>query len=73
MIDWENFRNEKIKILKKSLGDFPTTKCPLQYQVTGTIKGDGYQVKNIIYQSRPDFYVAGNLYMPENFPNLSKY
>ncbi|HUU28453.1 MAG TPA: acetylxylan esterase [archaeon] len=52
--------------MKSSLGEFPETRCPLNYQETGTYRGDGYQVKNVFYQSRQGFYVTGNLYLPEN-------
>lgn len=64
--DWEKYRDKRIKIIKEGLGEFPETKPPLMYQVTGTYKGDGYQVQNIVYQSRPGFFVTGNLYLPEN-------
>ena len=63
--DWEKYRDKRIEVLKASLGKFPETNSPLLYQVTGTHKGDGYQVKNIVYQSRPGFFIAANLYLPE--------
>ncbi len=64
--DWERFRDKRIKVLKTSLGEFPKTRSPLLYQEGGTYKGDGYQVKNIVYQSRPGFFVAANLFLPVN-------
>ena len=64
--DWERFRDKRLKVLKASLGEFPDKRPPLLYQVSGTYKGNGYQVKNIVYQSRPGFFVAANLYLPEN-------
>jgi hypothetical protein len=67
--DWERFRDKRIKVLKSSSGEFPDTPPPLLYQVSGTYEGEGYQVKNISYQSRPGLFVAANLYLPEKPTN----
>ena len=64
--DWKRFRDKKFEFFKDSFGEFPKTKPPLLFNISGTYKGDGYQVKNIVYQSRPGFFVAANLYLPEN-------
>ena len=39
-------------------------KSPLQATITGTLKGDGYVVDMLHYQSMPKLYVTGNLYRP---------
>jgi dienelactone hydrolase len=39
-------------------------KTPLQATVTGTLKGDGYVVDKLHYQSSRGLYVTGNLYRP---------
>jgi cephalosporin-C deacetylase-like acetyl esterase len=39
-------------------------KTPLKATTTGSLKGDGYVVDMIHYQSRPGLYVTGNLYRP---------
>ncbi len=67
--DWERYRDKRIEILRSSLGVFPDSCPPLDYQVSGTYEGEGYQVKNIVYQSRPGFFVAANLYLPEEPPD----
>lgn len=69
LADWEQYRAKRIDNLKNSFGAFPKVRSPLLYQVTGSVKGEGYQVKNIVYQSRPGFYIAANLYLPENPEN----
>ncbi|MBN2288006.1 MAG: acetylxylan esterase [Candidatus Glassbacteria bacterium] len=62
--DWERFRDRRIEILKSSLGVFPEEVPPLLCKISGTYLGEGYQVKNLVYQSRPGLFVAANLYLP---------
>ncbi|MEO1994794.1 MAG: acetylxylan esterase, partial [Planctomycetaceae bacterium] len=61
---WEHFRDERLLRLRSALGGFPTTPVPLQTRVTSTIVGDGFTVANVVYQSRPGFWVSANLYAP---------
>jgi cephalosporin-C deacetylase-like acetyl esterase len=48
-----------------ALGGFPE-KTPLRPRVVGTIRGDGFRVEKVIYESRPDHHVTANLYLPES-------
>lgn len=38
---------------------------PLAPVVVATHKRSGYRVENVMFQSRPDFWVTGNLYIPD--------
>jgi len=56
----------------EALGGLPD-KTPLNAKVVGTVKGDGFRVEKVIYESRPDHHVTGALYIPEGkgpFPGV---
>lgn len=40
-------------------------KTPLNARVTGGFERDAYRVENIIFESRPNFFVTANLYIPK--------
>lgn len=62
---WEAKRPEYIEQYYYMLGLSPRPeKTPLKATITGTLKGDGYIVDMLHYQSRPGLYVTGNLYRP---------
>lgn len=48
----------------EAIGGFPE-KTPLNAKVVGTVKGDGYTVEKVIYESRPNHHVTANFYIPE--------
>ena len=63
--NWQAKRPQYVEEYYYMLGLSPRPeKTPLHATVTGTIKGDGYEVDMIHYQSRPRLYVTGNLYRP---------
>ncbi len=39
-------------------------RTPLNPQITGVLERDGYRVEKLILESRPGFFVTGNLYVP---------
>jgi dienelactone hydrolase len=41
-------------------------KTPLNARKVGSVERDGYRLEKIIYESRPNFYVSANLYVPAN-------
>ncbi len=46
------------------LGGFPD-RTPLNPQVTGVIRRDGYRVEKIIFESQPEHYVTAALFLPD--------
>jgi len=61
--DWESFRDGRLKSLAASLGEFPARQ-PLQTRVSKEFRGEGYRRQDLVYQTRPGFWVAANLYLP---------
>ncbi len=53
--------------LREMLGGFPE-RNPLNPVVTRTQQRRGYRVENVMFQSRPNFWVTGNLYIPDSGP-----
>ncbi|MFN7997017.1 MAG: acetylxylan esterase [Bryobacteraceae bacterium] len=43
-------------------------KNPLRAKITNARERDGYRVENIMFESRPNFFVTGNLYIPASGP-----
>jgi cephalosporin-C deacetylase-like acetyl esterase len=64
------FVREKITAM---LGGFPE-RNPLNPVTEGLQERDGYRVENVMFQSRPDFWVPANLYVPTSskgpFPGI---
>lgn len=50
--------------IRRCFGPVPE-KTPLNPRITRTIERDSYKIENVIFESRPDFLVTGNLYIPK--------
>ncbi len=48
-----------------ALGGFPEH-TPLNARVVGVLDRDGYRLEKVIFESQPQFYVTGNLYLPKS-------
>lgn len=62
--DWLEKQSKIKKRLKKVIGPFPE-RTPLNVQITGIIKKDGYRIEKLIYESVPGYYVTAALYIPD--------
>ena len=49
--------------IEKALGPMPA-RGPLNPRIVGTLRRDGYRIEKVIFDSRPDFPITGNLYLP---------
>jgi cephalosporin-C deacetylase-like acetyl esterase len=63
--DWERFRQEKLAALRKALGPLPARPTPPRTLITGRVSGEGFQIQNLVYESRPGLVVTANLYIPD--------
>ena len=59
------YQTETRAKLRTALGGLPQ-RTPLNVRVTGTIDREGYRIEKVIYESRPRYYVTGNVYVPRN-------
>ena len=64
--DWNAKKTQYRKQLSEMLGldPFPE-RTPLKVKITGVVKHDEFEVKNLHYQSSPKLYVTANLYLPK--------
>jgi dienelactone hydrolase len=68
--DWEQRRSEVRVKLDKIIGEFPE-KTPLNARVTGLLKGDGFRVEKVIYESQPGLHVTAALFIPDGLEKKS--
>lgn len=61
--DAQQYVKDVQKKIQLSFGPWPK-RTPLKPRITGTVKRDGYRIEKVIFESRPNFYVTANLYVP---------
>jgi cephalosporin-C deacetylase-like acetyl esterase len=52
------------RVITEAVGGFPE-RTPLNPRVTGVLEKSDYKVEKVIFESRPNFYVTANLYLPK--------
>lgn len=62
--DWERFRDARIAALRQSLGVPIALPANMNVSATGTLRGAGYQIENLFFESRAGLIVTANLYAP---------
>ncbi len=65
---WESHKRKCLEALRTSLGQFPAAPEDLHLRVTRTLPGEGFQVDNLVFESRPGLWVSANLYRPDPQP-----
>lgn len=67
--DAEDYVRDVRAKIQQCFGPWPE-KTPLNARITGVIERDTYQIEKVIFESRPEFPVTANLYLPKgrNFP-----
>jgi cephalosporin-C deacetylase-like acetyl esterase len=65
--DWIGQQKARRQELREMLGLDPMPeRTPLRPVVTGKVDHPDFTVENVHFQSRPQLYVTGNLYLPKN-------
>jgi dienelactone hydrolase len=59
---WQENRRE---FFLRQIGTFPD-RTPLNARVVGQLKGKGYRIEKVIFESRPQHHVTASLYLPES-------
>src|SRR5687767_8995661 len=62
--DWRRYVQPRLKALKEKLGIAELPGTPPEYLVTKRIEGEGYEIQNVVFESRPGLAVTANLYRP---------
>jgi dienelactone hydrolase len=61
--DAEKYVQSVRERIRQSFGPEPE-RTPLNPKVTGVVERDGYRIEKVIFESRPNFPVTANLYLP---------
>ena len=62
--DAEKYVASVQKSIQDCFGPWPE-KTPLNARVTGIVERDAYRIEKVIFESRPEFFVTANLYVPK--------
>ncbi len=62
--DAQNYVKAVQRKIQESFGPYPE-KTPLNPRITGVVQRDTYKIEKLIFESRPDFLVTANLYIPK--------
>ncbi len=62
---WEAYRNVRLTRLRRALGEPADSPARLNVHITGRLPGEGFTIRNVLYESRPGLWVTGNLYLPQ--------
>jgi len=65
--DWDRHAAFVRSSMAERTGPLPE-RTPLNARVTGRIERDRYTLEKILFESRPDFLVSANLYIPRGYP-----
>jgi cephalosporin-C deacetylase-like acetyl esterase len=59
----EDYRAKTRARLRAVVGAFPA-RTPLRAVTTGTLEREGYRVEKVVFESRPQYYVTADVYVP---------
>jgi|GEM_PF-64768 len=62
---WKEYRERLKKEIIKKTGLVVDHELPLNMKQTGTVQMQGYEIRNISFQTRPGVYATANLFVPD--------
>ncbi len=62
---FENWRGDVREKFIEGIGGLPEAACDLAPEIRGEIKGNGFTIRKVTYQSLPEWRVTANLYIPD--------
>ena len=62
--DCEKWQKDRREFFLQQIGGLPD-RTPLNARTVRKLEGEGYRVENVLFESRPNHHVSGNLYLPE--------
>ncbi len=62
--EWEQFRDQRIEALRRSLAVLPKHVEDITPLLTGTLEGDRFRIDKLVFESRPGVVVTANMYRP---------
>lgn len=62
---WVARQRQKKEAIWNAIGKFGE-KTPLNPQITGVVRKEGFRIENLIYESLPGYYVTASLFIPDN-------
>lgn len=65
LTEWNARKRRLREAMATAMGPAPDKPCELSPHVVGTLKRSGYRIEKLLFQSRPDVWVTGSLYVPD--------
>ena len=66
LAEWESARQEIKRGLSSAMGGLSDERTPLNPRIVGRVEREDYVVEKIVFESRPNFPVTSNLYLPSH-------
>jgi dienelactone hydrolase len=63
--EWKRRRQVLQQRMKQAMGAWPERDVELRPEILGTLERKGYRIERLVFQSQPDVWVTGNMYLPE--------
>lgn len=63
--EWNRRRQALVASIRQAMGSWPSTDADLRPQTLGVIQRPGYRIERLVFQSQPDVWVTGHLYVPD--------